>query len=136
MTEMSRNVLSRKQEAGLLALVVSNSVSEAAAQAGVSQRTVTRWLGTDAFRDAYRAQARETSAQAVTALMGGQLRAVEVLLKGLDSDTDAVRTRTATKLLELGIRVREDDIAERLEALERAVELERAARARLERGES
>lgn len=118
MTETGRNVLSRKQETALIALAVGGSVAEAAQRANVSERTVTRWLGTDAFRAEYRAQAQETSRQALTAVLTGQRRAVEVLLRGLDSDTDAVRVRAATRILELGLKLKDDDVEERLTDLE------------------
>lgn len=120
MTENSQNDrLTRKQFAALDALAVTSSTREAAARAGVAERTLRRWMGQGAFMAAYRAQARELNAQALQTLMAAQQEAVQVLRDGLTAESEATRVRAASRLLEIGLKVRDHDIEERLNELER-----------------
>ncbi|MGO4144146.1 hypothetical protein AB4Y77_03600 [Paenarthrobacter sp. YAF11_1] len=120
MTEIGQNDrLTRNQLAGLEALAVTSSTREAAARVGVSERTLRRWMGQAAFMAAYRAQTREVSAHALQSLMAAQQEAVQVLRDGLAADSIPTRIRAASRLLEIGLKVREHDIEERLEELER-----------------
>lgn len=111
--------LTRKQDAALIALAFTNSVREAAEKAGVSERTLHRWMQAGPFIVAYRDQARRNSGQAHSALMDAQLEAVQVLRKALRADAVGVRIRAASRLLEVGLKVRDEDLELRLEELER-----------------
>ena len=56
---MIQTALSAKQERALVALMGAKSFDQAAAQAGVGQRTLRRWLQQDAFEEAFQALRRE-----------------------------------------------------------------------------
>ena len=115
-TDTGRNDrLTRKQEAALASLAFTNSTREAAQRAGVSERTLRRWMHSDAYRE----QARKNSGQAHSALMAAQLEAVEVLRNALKAETVGVRIRAASQILEIGLKIRDDDLELRLVELER-----------------
>lgn len=111
--------LTKKQLDALHALAVSSTTKEAAEKAGVNERTLRRWLASETFMRRYREQSREVSGQALSALRSAQVQAVEVLREGLTSSVPAVRVRSASRLLEYGLRIRDHDIEERLAELER-----------------
>lgn len=122
MTETSRNDrMTPKKEDALIALASTTSTAAAATRAGVTERTLRRWMESDVFMDAYRDQARKNSAQAHSALMAGQLEAAEVLRTALTVESATVRIRAASRLLEIGLKVTDDDLDQRLRDLEREV---------------
>ncbi len=135
MTEIARNDrLTRNQLAGLEALALTSSTREAAGRVGVSERTLRRWMGQPEFMAAYRVQTREANAQALQALMAAQQEAVQVLREGLTADSIATRVRAASRLLEIGLKVRDHDIEERLEELERRASAWQQANGPVRRG--
>lgn len=113
--------LSPAQISGVMALVGSGSVKEAARAARVDERTVRRWLDRPAFRAEYRAAAREAAADGVSALLAAQRHAVAALVSGLDAESPATRVRAARALLEIGRHALDDDADERLTLLEEEV---------------
>jgi hypothetical protein len=117
------DALSRIQRRGLSALLLSRTVEEAADSIGVGRRTVERWLSDDVFADAYRALARAASATASSALLAAQLDAVETLRAALHEGSPATRVRAARALLDVGIKVREADVDQRLDKIEEEVAL-------------
>lgn len=117
MPEFHRDVTSRRQQ--LDALAVSSTTKEAAEKAAVNERTLRRWLASEAFLRRYREQSREINGQVLSALRSAQVQAVEVLREGLTSSIPAVQVRSASRLLEYGLKVRDHDIEERLLELER-----------------
>lgn len=106
----------------MAALLTARTTQEAAATAGVGLRTLERWLTLDAFTRAYRDSARDASRQAVTALLAAQLEAVATLRQAMREGTPATRTRAARALLEVGVRLRESDLDERIDNLEGEVQ--------------
>lgn len=114
--------LTRKQHDALRALAVTSTTREAAEQSGVSERTMRRWLQQDGFLTEYRAMSREANSQASSALMHAQLEAVAVLRAGLKAKSEATRVRAASRLLEIGLKVADDDLEERITGLERRAE--------------
>jgi len=113
--------LSRIQSRALAALLTSRTILEAATTAGVSERTLRRWLTQPEFASTYRSAAREAASEAVSSLLAAQREAVDVLVACLHDGTPATRVRAARCLLELGVRVGETDVDERLQLLEREV---------------
>jgi hypothetical protein len=113
--------LTRRQAQSVTALLTSRTVEEAAESAGVGARTLERWLADDVFAAQYRSAARDASQQAVSALLAAQLGAVAVLRAALVGGTAASRIRAARCLLELGVKVAERDLDERLDTLEAEV---------------
>src|SRR5688500_814010 len=90
---MSRNVtknrgaekggLTRTAELLLVALLRKPTAKEAAAEGGVTERTVFRWLQDPEFRERYRAARREAVDDALRELQGKALLAVETLARNL-----------------------------------------------------
>lgn len=113
--------LSPAQQRAVLVLVATGSTSEAATAAGVTDRSVRRWLASDDFRAAYRAASRTAAGEALSRLLSAQSRAVQTLLDCLTAPSHATRVRAARALLEIGARAIDDDLDERLDELEREV---------------
>jgi hypothetical protein len=113
--------LSRIQQRGLAALMVSRTIEDAANSVGIARRTFERWLSDPGFSAAYRGTARDASRQAISALLAAQLEAVETLRGALHDGTPATQVWAARALLEIGVRVREADTDERLDLLESEV---------------
>lgn len=113
--------LSRVQDRAIAALMVTRTIAEAATAAGVGEKTLRRWLGSEPFATEYRAAAREAAREATSALLAAQREAVEVLRACLHDGSAATRTRAARALLDLGVRVAADDIETRLAELEQEV---------------
>jgi hypothetical protein len=112
--------LTAAQYRALTVLLTGGTAEAAADAAGVSGRTLRRWQLSAEFADAMRSEARESFRQAHTQLLAAQLEAVQVLRQGLCTGSPAGRIRAARTLLELGFKVGEDDLDERLERLEEA----------------
>lgn len=113
--------LSRIQQRGLVALMVSRTITDAAAAVSVSEKTMRRWLADETFVTAYRAAARESARTAVSALLSAQEEAVGVLRQHLRAVSPATAVRAARALLELGVRVGAEDLDERITGLEQEV---------------
>jgi hypothetical protein len=71
----------RKKEAAIAALLSQRNQEEAAQTAGVSKRTLNRWLGMPAFQAAYRDARRAAMSQANARLQQTASAAVSALLK-------------------------------------------------------
>jgi len=101
--------------------MTSRTVAEAAEAVGVSTRTLERWLSDPGFATAYRSTARDASRQAMSALLSAQLEAVAALRDALQAESPATQVRAARALLEIGVRTRESDLDERINAVEEEV---------------
>lgn len=116
--------LERKQARAIGALLSAPTVREAAELAGVSERTLTRWLAEDDFRAALLTAEGEAIDRAARRLIGLQDQALSVLagvLCGTDSAT--VKVRAAQTVLEFTLRLRElRNIESRLAKLEAVYE--------------
>jgi uncharacterized protein (DUF1501 family) len=123
----------RKKEAAIAGLLSQRNQEEAAQAAGVSKRTLNRWLRMPAFQAAYREARRAAMSQANARLQQTASAAVSALLKVMvDPSTPAsVRVRAADCVLARGNQgLENEDLDVRLAALERAAELAKAADAR------
>jgi uncharacterized protein (DUF1501 family) len=123
----------RKQEAAIAALLSQRNQEEAAQAAGVSKRTLNRWLRMPVFQTAYLEARRAAMSQANARLQQTASAAVSALLKVMvDPSTPAsVRVRAADCVLARGNQgLENEDLHVRLAALERAAELAKAAGAR------
>lgn len=103
--------LGRKQEAAMLALLVSRNVEETPRTAGVSARALYRWMKEPAFDAAYRAARRAAFGQAVSRLQYASSAAAATLLKVmLDASTPAsTKVRAADSVLSHTLKAMEDD---------------------------
>jgi transposase len=111
--------LTEKQEIVLLGLVAGKSRAECAKLAEVSESTIYNWLNDETFRKRLKeAQARvfdETTAQ----LHGLASLAIESLKRGLDGRAKAAEIRTAIAIFAQTTKLREMELVERIEKLER-----------------
>ncbi len=118
----------RKREEAIQALCTQRNVDEAARAAGVSKRTLLRWMKLPEFREAYLEARREVLSQSNARMQQASGAAVATLLKIMvDAGAPpAARVRAADRILSGARQAMElEDIEVRLAALERARELER-----------
>ena len=76
---MSGSILTAKQERALVALMGARTLDEAAARAGVGQRTLRRWLQQEAFQAAFQRVRRDAMSAATAHLQHVAWDAVETL---------------------------------------------------------
>ena len=115
-------MLGRKMEAVIAALLTSRNIDEAAKAAGISTRTLLRWMKEPEFQTAYREARRTAYSQAVAKLQQGATAAATTLLKVmLDQSTPAsVRVRAAECIMNHSSRAIEiEDVEARVTELER-----------------
>jgi hypothetical protein len=117
--------LSAKHHKAISALLSEPSIRKAAEQSGIPERTMYAWLKDSAFDAAYRAARRDSVQQATARLQFVCSAAVSVLCQLMMKETvhASIRLSAAKTILELSIKAIEiDDLAARLEALEKAYE--------------
>jgi hypothetical protein len=114
---------SRKQEQAVAALLSEPTITAAAARAGVSEVTLSRWLKEPSFVAAYRAARRGLVEQALARLQGAAGEAVDTLKANLRAEKAADQNRAAVAILEQCLRYSEAaDLAAEIEDLRRLVE--------------
>jgi hypothetical protein len=97
--------LTRKQEALIAALLTEPTHAAAAAKAGVSPRTLYRWLHLPAFRAAYRRARREIVEFTIGRVQAGTGAAFDALLEvARNGRRDGDRVRAADTLLNYALR--------------------------------
>lgn len=115
--------LTTKQAAAIAALLEGNPQGGAATAAGVTKRTLQRWLNEPAFTAALREGSDAAIRAASARLAATTEHAVNNILATMTTPTTpgaAVRLRAADALLSHALRIREHaDILERLSELER-----------------
>ena len=115
------------QERGILALVSEPTIVRAATAIGVNERTIRRWLEDLRFKKVYHTVRREAFDQAIGLTQRYAPVAVNMLAKLMnDPQTPtAAKITAAMGLLRFGRDgIELDDLAQRVEALEGAVEQE------------
>jgi hypothetical protein len=120
----------RKMEEAVAALLTQRNVDEAARTAGVSTRTLLRWMKVPEFQTAYRAARREAFGQSIARLQQGTSAAATTLLKLLiEPNTPAsVRARVADSIFNHAAKAIEiEDIEARVTELERQAEAAKGA---------
>jgi hypothetical protein len=113
--------LSRKQDQAITALVTCASITEAAAQSGLAEVTLRRWLKQDDFQTAYREARRAVVQHAIVAVQRATGEAVETL-RGVMHDAEApasARVSAAKSILDTAVKAVElEDLEARIAALE------------------
>lgn len=109
------------------AMVSGRSLTNAATEAGMSERTARRRLADDDVRAALDEARREIIDSVVCALSASAIRAAKTLDALLDeSQRPSVRLGAARSILEFGARMRaEQDLTARLDAVEAHLDLTR-----------
>jgi hypothetical protein len=110
--------LNPKQVKALTGLLDGATVQEAAAAAGVTERTLYLWLSAGAFREAYRAARRHAVELAATRLQALTGEAIDALQRALTAEKPADQVRAATAILGMSLKLETEDVAERLAAIE------------------
>jgi hypothetical protein len=118
-----------KRERALVALLHAPTLTTAAAEARVNERTLRRWLDEDEFRTAFRAMRRQVMDGALTQLTNAMQDAVTALRRNLSPNAlPAIQVRAAVGLLGMALRAADQlDLAERVEALEQHAEMTRCS---------
>jgi hypothetical protein len=117
--------LGRKKEEAILALLQQRNVEEAARVAGISERTLDRWMQEPDFDAAYRAARRAAFSQSTARLQQMSSAAVTTLGKiMLDGSAPAAsRVRAADSILNHGAQAIEiEDLEARVAEVERLAE--------------
>ena len=91
--------LSDRQVHALPFMTSSRTFAEAAEKAGISPRTIHRWMNDPAFREEYQRQRDEAGSIARAAIRGLMLEAVSVLAERLSSEDPQERVRAAKTIL-------------------------------------
>ena len=113
--------LSRKQDQVITALVTCASITEAAAQCGLADVTLRRWLKQEPFQAAYREARRAVVQQAITQVQRATGEAVDTLRRVMqDAEAPAsARVSAAKTILETAVKAVEvEDLEARITALE------------------
>lgn len=116
--------LTSKQDAAVVALLHEPTIGRAAAVAGVGERTLQRWLTEPVFKAAVLSARREAFSQAIGLTQKYAPVAVATLVKVMQDQTvpPGAKVTAAAMLLRFGREgIELDDLAERIDALERAM---------------
>jgi hypothetical protein len=112
--------LTRKQERGIAALLTAGTPTRAAAEAGVNERTLRRWLKEPAFAQAYAEARRQCLEVALTRLQEATGQAAVNLVAHMAAQDPNVALRAAVAVIDRGVRAGELlDIEPRLAEVER-----------------
>ena len=113
--------LSANQGKAIVALLTTSSISEAAATAGIGERTLFRWMQRDSFQQAYREAKRQAVGQAISHLQRCASDAVRAL-QDVVNDAEApasTRVSAAKAVLEMAVKAVElEDVESRVAVLE------------------
>jgi hypothetical protein len=113
--------LSPKQERTIACLLTAPSITAAAQQAGIGERTLLRWLALAPFQAAYREARRMVVQQAVVQVQHATGTAVSTLLAVMQDSASppSAKVRAAQVVLEMALRAVElEDLEVRIAALE------------------
>lgn len=107
------------REKAILSLLAKNTVRDAAADCGLSEETLYRYLRDPEFKAEYRAARRECFEVTIGNIQKAGIEAVETLRTSLRSKNKSIAVRSAAIILAHSFKGAEiGDILERLEALE------------------
>ena len=114
--------MTAKQQKAIEALLSESSIRQAAAVAGLGEKTIRRWLRVQEFSRAYQEARQQVFADALADLRAATHEAVDALRKAVREESGALRVKAATTVLELSIRSAETlELEVRLERLERVL---------------
>jgi hypothetical protein len=114
----------RKHEEAIAALLKTTTIGKAAQLAGVSERTLRRWLQKPEFQAAYRAAKRELISSAVHTLLHATSSATHVLVSIMNDPEQPSSSRVAAARTVLTLVMhsfKDDDTEARLREVEQLV---------------
>jgi hypothetical protein len=112
----------KKSEQAIAALLTTDTICAAAEQAGVSERTLLRWLQDDDFQRAYREARRQAVQHAIVRVQRCTREAVDALAEIMTNPeaSASARVSAARSVLQLAMQaVQIEDLEARIAALER-----------------
>ena len=113
----------RKREQAVWALLTEPTMEAAAAAAGISGATLSRWLKLPEFQAQYRKARRRVLEDAILRLQQAACQAVETLVRNLNCGQPSVEIRSAFGVLDQALKAHElMDQEERLNIVERHFE--------------
>ena len=124
---MAGNGSKKNADALALALAAGDSIADAAAKAGMGDRTAYRRLADPVFRQRIQTLRGEMIGQALGRMAAGMTEGADVLRGLLKAQSESVRLGACRAMLELSAKLRESvELEARLDALEnRLAERER-----------
>lgn len=122
----SETHLTPSQQRAIAALLEARDVRSAAATAGVGERTLYRWMGEEAFQSVLQQQQNELLQNVLRRLTNASSMALDALERGMQAtEPMPQQLRAADIVLSKLLKAREMlETEERLEALERAIQVE------------
>ncbi len=124
--------LTHRQITALPYLVASPTVTEGARLAGISRRTVHRWMEDDDFRDQFERFRDEALSLAQVELKGLTLKGTGVLAEMLEDPSSNIRLRAAQTAIAMGVKInQQSNIQKQIEDLTDAFTLHRSRKPRL-----
>jgi hypothetical protein len=120
-------MISFKKKLLISNLLTSPTIDEACEKTGINRKTYYLWLKDKKFKDALKRQRNGVVKEAINRLKCSTTRAVDELIKLLDTSRPELRRATCKDILDYSLRVIElEDIEERLDRIEKIV-LERSS---------
>ncbi len=117
----------QQRNAAILALLEQPTLAKAAAQCGVSERTLIRWTnGDETFKRELADARRAVFAAGISRIQGLTGKAVDALETCIGSGTEQIKLRAATTALELATYQNESEsIVSKLAGIEAQIEAQR-----------
>ena len=124
--------LTHRQITALPYLVASPTVTEGARLAGISRRTVHRWMEDDDFRLQFERFRDEALSLSQAELKGLTLKGTGVLAEMLEDPSSNIRLRAAQTAIAMGVKInQQSNIQKQIEGLTEAFDLQRSRKPRL-----
>ena len=119
--------LTHRQIIALPYLVASPTVTEGARLAGISRRTVHRWMEDDDFRVQFERFRDEALSLSQAELKGLTLKGTGVLAEMLEDPSSNIRLRAAQTAIAMGVKInQQSNIQKQIEDLSEAFDLQRS----------
>jgi hypothetical protein len=116
--------LTARQEKLLSILAVNPNIQAAAQAAGIGRTTAHRWLNEPCFREELTRRRHAAMNESMSAVQTQSTRAIDELIKLLDTPNEWLRRQICMDLLNGALRIREtEEIEQRLSAIEKALAL-------------
>jgi transposase len=116
---MTQNVtISPRKRRAIEALITAKDTSAAAEAAGVSRRTLYRWMDEPAFKAGLNSAEAELEASARRELLSRQKKAIEIIEAVMLSNRPVEALRAAQTILDYSLRYKDLDVERRLAELE------------------